>query len=59
MGVAILIVLIAALSYLGTAGLLWLVCWAFGWAWWSWKISFGVWVGMALISSLFPRGGSK
>lgn len=55
----IAVALILVLSFFTTAGILRLICWAFKWTWWSWKISFGIWLGMALISSLFPRGGKK
>lgn len=48
---AILIIAFAlTLSFFGTAGLVWLVCWAFSLAW-SWKLSIGVWAAICLISS--------
>lgn len=51
MVVAILLIILAlALSFFGTAGLVWLVCWAFGLAW-SWKIAIGVWAVICLVSS--------
>lgn len=45
--------LIAA-SIATTGGLVWLVCWAFGFAW-SWKLSIGVWGVMTLLSLFLKR----
>jgi len=42
-----------AVSFFATAGLLWVICWAFNLAWWSWKISLGVWVALLILSSTF------
>lgn len=48
--VATAIIIIAlALSLAITGGLVWLVCWAFGWTW-SWKIALGVWAVSCLVS---------
>ena len=56
--VAILFVILAfvaiiGVSFLATAGILRLICWAFDLTWWSWKTSFGVWLAIALASSVF------
>lgn len=55
----LIVAMILAISYLATAGLVWLVCWAFKWPW-SWKISLGVWALIYLVSSVFKTvGGEK
>lgn len=48
--IAALIFVSIAASLLVTGGLVWLVCWAFGWAW-SWKITIGVWAILFLIGT--------
>lgn len=45
--------IILLLSYFATAGIIWLMCWAFSWTWWSWKTCFGIWLLMFLLSSTF------
>lgn len=51
MAVAILLIILAlALSFFGTAGVVWLVCWAFGLAW-SWEIAISVWAAICHVSS--------
>lgn len=48
--ITILIIAIClAISFFGTAGLVWVVCWVFGLSW-SWKIALGVWAALCLIS---------
>ena len=49
-------VFIIILSYFTTAGILWVVCLAFGFAW-SWKVTFAVWLVEALLRSIFSRRG--
>lgn len=46
------------LSFLISAGLIWVVCWAFGLAW-SWKLALGLWVVMLLISSAVKSHNSR
>lgn len=46
------------LSFLISAGLIWIVCWAFGLAW-SWKLALGLWVVMLLISSAVKSHNSR
>jgi len=52
-----IIAIIAALliSFFGTAGLVKLICWAFGFTF-SWKLSIGVWAALWLLKSVFGRG---
>ena len=52
----VLVILIAigmAISFFGTAGVLWLICWAFNWSWWSWRACFGVWLALDLVAGIF------
>lgn len=46
------------LSFLISAGLICVVCWAFGFAW-SWKLALGLWVVMLLISSAVKSHNSR
>lgn len=50
--IIILYLAILCLSFLATAGLAWLVCWAFSLVF-SWKIAIGVWAILALLSGVF------
>ena len=51
MGFALTLCIVALLgvSYLATAGLFWVVCWALRVAWWSWRSSLAVWVLLLMI----------
>lgn len=51
--VILIIILVMLASFFINAGILWLICWAFHWTWWSWRICFGVWLLEALLSSVF------
>lgn len=51
-----IVVFLLALSYLGTAGLVYLVCLGFGFEW-SWLLSLGVWALLILLKQIF--GSSK
>lgn len=44
-----------ALSHGITAGLLWLICLCFGWAWWSWQVALGIWLVLVFIKTAFGR----
>lgn len=46
------------LSFLLSAGLIGVVCWAFGFAW-SWKLAVGLWVVMLLFSSAVKAHNSR
>lgn len=51
--VALLIALVYyALSFFGTALAVWVVCWAFGFAF-SWKIAIGIWFVLAILRTVF------
>ena len=51
---AILIfLLILTVSFFMTAGVLWLINWAFGLDFWNWKICFGIWLALSLLESIF------
>lgn len=53
-GVVLLLTIAFIGSFLVTAGLLWLVCWAFSLTF-SWKISFGVWITLMILRSFLTR----
>lgn len=58
LGLGILTVLfICALSFLLTSGLVWVVCWAFGFVF-TWKIAIGIWVVLLILQSVF-KSNSK
>lgn len=46
------------LSFLISAGLIWVVCWAFGFAW-SWKLALGLWVIILLVSNAVKAHNSR
>ena len=51
---AILIfLLLLAVSFFATAGVLWLINWAFGLSFWNWKICFGIWLALSLLEGMF------
>ena len=58
----IVIILIIAfsvvISYFANAGLVWAVCWGFGWTW-SWKIATAVWAVEWLLSLTFKSRGKR
>ena len=54
----LIVAVLLAISFFGTAGLVWLVCWAFKWTW-SWKISLGVWALSCLVSGAVKTTGGK
>ena len=56
-GVAIILVAVCAISFFAVAGILYGICWAFNLTFWSWKASFGIWLAMFLLSSVFSSGG--
>ena len=35
--VILIIILVMLASFFINAGILWLICWAFHWTWWSWR----------------------
>lgn len=58
-----LILLLALLGYLAldfvfSAGLIWIICWAFNLVW-NWKAVIGVWVLLVLISGKFHTTVTK
>lgn len=55
---AIILVIVAfAFSFLCTAGLIWLICWAFGLGF-SWKITFGIWLVLILARMVFKNSNN-
>ena len=45
---------VCGLSFLVTAGLLWLVCLCLGWPW-SWQTALGVWIALVVLKAVFGR----
>lgn len=58
-GLFLLLIIIAVivLSFLITAGFMFIICWAFSITF-SWKIVIGVWAILTLVSSFFPRNNN-
>lgn len=42
-----------AISFFSTAGVLWLIDWAFNLTFWSWKTAVGIWLGLSLLEGIF------
>lgn len=57
--IVILFLAIIAASFLATAGVLWLICWAFHWTWCGWRVCFGIWLLLAVLSSVFKANISR
>ena len=55
---ALVCILIISFSIAIIAGFVWLICWAFGFAW-SWKLSIGVWAIIELLSMVFKQKENK
>lgn len=51
--IALIFLTVALISFFITAGILYLICWAFSMTWWSWKACFGIWLIMFLLGSIF------
>ena len=54
MRLALFGVVVCGLSFLVTAGLLWLVCLCLGWPW-SWQTALGVWIALVVLKAVFGR----
>lgn len=54
----IAVALVLAGSFLGTAGVLWVICRCFGWGW-SWQLSLGVWLILFVAKQLFCGEGGR
>ena len=54
----LLVLALLGISYLGTAGLVYLVCLGFGFEW-SWLLSLGVWALLILLRSIFKSSSNK
>lgn len=46
----LLFAVMIVLNFFATAGVLWLLCRAFHWTWWSWSVSSAVWMTLGLLS---------
>lgn len=59
LGLVLLVVAVCAIiGFFITSGLVWLVCWAFGFTF-SWKLAVGVYAVMALISAAVKSNTSS
>ena len=54
----IAVALVLAGSFLGTAAVLWIICWCFGWSW-TWQMSLGVWLILCVAKRLLSVGGGR
>lgn len=67
--VALFVILSLAVSFLATAGLVWLLCWALTGIGivaigsftivFSWKLALAIWIIMLLLMSIFQGGNKK
>lgn len=67
--VALFVILSLAVSFLATAGLVWLLCWALAGIGivaigsftivFSWKLALAIWIIMLLLMSIFQGGNKK
>lgn len=51
----IMIILVLVLPFLFISGALWIICWAFDFSWWSWKICLGVYIIYIILKSIFKK----
>ena len=42
--------LVCAVSFFGTAGVLWVINWAFGLSFWNWRTCIGIWLALMLLT---------
>lgn len=45
--------IVLAVSFFSTAGILWLINWAFGLNFWSWKACLGIWCAISILEGIF------
>ena len=50
LAVILIVIAVLTISFFSTAGVLWAINWALDLNFWSWKVSFGIWLALALIS---------
>lgn len=51
----LLILVLCMISYLSVAGIWWVVCYAFGFSYWSWLTSLAVWLVLLLVNDMLSR----
>lgn len=56
--IILLTALCVGISFLLTSGIFWLICWAFALTF-SWKIAFGVWLIILIVSNIFRKASGK
>ena len=42
--------LVCAVSFFATAGILWVINWAFGLSFWNWRTCIGIWLALILLT---------
>lgn len=42
--------LVCAVSFLATAGILWVINWAFGLSFWNWRTCIAIWLALMLLT---------
>lgn len=42
--------LVCAVSFFATAGVLWVINWAFGLSFWNWRTCIGIWLALILLT---------
>jgi len=42
--------LVCAVSFFATAGVLWVINWAFGLSFWNWRTCIGIWLALMLLT---------
>ena len=57
LGVAIFVGVLA-LSFVATSAIIYGICWAFKLTF-AWRYAFGIWLILALVESIFKRGGKN
>lgn len=51
--VILFILIFIAISFFTTAGILWVINWAFGLNFWSWKACLGIWCAISILEGIF------
>lgn len=51
--IILIFLLFLAISFFSTAGILYLINWAFGLDFWNWKVCVGIWLAISLLEGIF------
>lgn len=58
LGTITFVIAAIAISFLVNAGLIWVVCWGFGWTF-TWKLAVGIYVAEIILKSIFNNVSKK